>query len=71
MWTEWLRIGTRLGSCEHGIEPLGSMKGGEFLDYLSRYCYPLKKGSAPYSLLVNVVTGLKLLNTCNLNFGLE
>jgi hypothetical protein len=29
VWTRfiWLRIGTRAGSCEHGNEPLGSIKG--------------------------------------------
>jgi hypothetical protein len=27
-----LRIGTGRGSCEHGNEPLGSIKFGEFLD---------------------------------------
>jgi hypothetical protein len=25
------------GSCEHGNEPSGSIKGGEFLDQLSDY----------------------------------
>jgi hypothetical protein len=25
------------GSCEHGNEPSGSIKVGEFLDYLSNY----------------------------------
>jgi hypothetical protein len=32
------------GSCEHGDEPLGSIKGGEFFDQLSD-CYVLKKDS--------------------------
>jgi hypothetical protein len=32
--------------CEHGNEPSDSIKGGEFLDYLSHY-YLLKKDSAP------------------------
>jgi hypothetical protein len=35
VWTGliWLRIGTQVaGSCEHGNEPLGSIKCGEFLD---------------------------------------
>jgi hypothetical protein len=31
----WLRIGTNGGCCENGNEPSGSIKGGEFLDYLS------------------------------------
>jgi hypothetical protein len=32
-----LRIRTGGGFCEHGNEPSGSIKGGEFLDYLSDY----------------------------------
>jgi hypothetical protein len=33
VWTGfiWLRIGTGAGFCEHGNEPSGSVKGGEFL----------------------------------------
>jgi hypothetical protein len=33
VWTgfTWLRIGTGGGSCEHGDEPSGSRKCGEFL----------------------------------------
>jgi hypothetical protein len=34
------------GSREHDNEPSGSIKGGEFLDYLSD-CQLLKDGSAP------------------------
>jgi len=34
-----------VGSCEHGNETSGSVKGREFLDYLSNY-YNLKKDSA-------------------------
>jgi hypothetical protein len=34
------------GFCEHGNEPVGPIKGGEFLDYLSDYLL-LKKNSAP------------------------
>jgi hypothetical protein len=30
----WLRSGGG-GSCEHGNKPLGSIKGGEFIDFLS------------------------------------
>jgi hypothetical protein len=37
--------GLATASCEHGNEPSGSMKGREFLDYLSD-CYLLKKDSA-------------------------
>jgi len=39
MWTGfiWLRIRISGGLCEHGNEPLGSVKGGEFLDRLSHY----------------------------------
>jgi hypothetical protein len=36
------------GPCEHGNEPLGSIKGEEFLDWQS-YCKRLKKDSAPWS----------------------
>jgi hypothetical protein len=34
LWTEssWLNIG--IGTCERGNEPSGSIKYGEFLDYL-------------------------------------
>jgi len=35
-----------VGSCEHGNEPSGSIKGGKFLDYLGGYQL-LKKDSAP------------------------
>jgi len=41
------------GCCEHGNEPSGSIKGGEFNDYLSD-CQLLKKSSAAWSLLVNI-----------------
>jgi hypothetical protein len=33
----WLRIGKSGGLCEHGNEPLGSIKGGEFREQLSEY----------------------------------
>jgi hypothetical protein len=36
-----------VGCCEHGNEPSGSIKGGEF-DYLSDYQL-LKNDSAPWS----------------------
>jgi hypothetical protein len=39
-------------SCEHGNEGSGSIKRGEFPDYLSDY-ENLKKDSAPWSWLVN------------------
>jgi hypothetical protein len=29
--------GPAAGSCEHGNEPSGSIKGREFLDYLNEY----------------------------------
>jgi hypothetical protein len=35
------------GFCEHGNEPSGSIKGGEFLDQLNEY-WLLKKDSAPW-----------------------
>jgi hypothetical protein len=40
------------GSCEHRIETSGSIKGGEFLDYLSDYQL-LKEDSAPWKLLLS------------------
>jgi len=36
------------GSCEHGNEPSGPIKGGEFLDKLSDYLL-LKKVPDPWS----------------------
>jgi hypothetical protein len=36
------------GSCEHGNEVSGSLKGGKFLDWLSD-CQFLKKVSAAWS----------------------
>jgi hypothetical protein len=36
------------GSCEHGNEPSGFIKGREFLDQLRDY-YLLRKGSVPLS----------------------
>jgi hypothetical protein len=36
------------GTCEHGNEPSGSIKGEEFLDQQSDY-YFLKKGFASWS----------------------
>jgi hypothetical protein len=34
VWTGliWLKIGTRVSCCEHGNEPLGTIKCREFLD---------------------------------------
>jgi hypothetical protein len=40
------------GSCEHGNESSGSIKGVEFLDYLSDYQLP-NKDSAPWSCMTN------------------
>jgi hypothetical protein len=36
------------GFCEHGNEPSGSIKGGEFLDQLND-CQLLKKDSGPWN----------------------
>jgi hypothetical protein len=44
----WIKIRASGGPCEHGNEPSGYMKGGEFLDRLSDY-YLLKKDLAPWS----------------------
>jgi hypothetical protein len=35
-------------SCEHGNQPLGLIKGGEFLEQLSNY-HVIKKDSVPCS----------------------
>jgi hypothetical protein len=42
----WLRMGPVEGSCEHGIEPSGSIKCWEVLEGLHTWRL-LKKGSAP------------------------
>jgi hypothetical protein len=36
---DWMRLAQEpvAGCCEHGNEPSGPIKGGEFLDYLSDY----------------------------------
>jgi hypothetical protein len=43
-----------MGSCEHGNEPLGSIKGSEFFDQLSN-CQFLKKDCTLWSWLMEVV----------------
>jgi len=45
------------GSCEHCNEALGSIKGKEFLDYLSDYQL-LKKDSASMELVVEMKFGV-------------
>jgi hypothetical protein len=50
-----------VGSCEHGTEISGSIKGREFIDWLSNYQL-LQKDSAPWSLLFS-----KLLEACCMN----
>jgi hypothetical protein len=50
-WTGfiWQRIRTSgIGPCKHGIEPLGSIQGREFLDWLSNYLL-LNEDSAAWS----------------------
>jgi hypothetical protein len=49
-WTGsiWFRTGKVAGTCECGNEPSGSIKCGEFLDWL-RTCQLLKKYSSPWS----------------------
>jgi hypothetical protein len=44
------------GPCEHGNEPSGSIKGGEFFDQLDN-SWIFKKDSAPWSLLVAWLVG--------------
>ena len=46
--SSWLRIGTGGDTCECGNESSGSIKCGEFLDYL-RTGKLVKKDSAPWS----------------------
>jgi hypothetical protein len=48
VWIEliWLRMGTVEGCCEHGNEPLGSIKCREILEWLHSWRL-LKKDSAP------------------------
>jgi hypothetical protein len=50
IWTGsiWLGIGTFAGTYKCGNEPMGSIKRGEFLDYL-KTCYLLRKDSAAWS----------------------
>jgi hypothetical protein len=43
--------------CKYGNEILGSINGGEFLNYLSDY-YPLKNNSL-WSLLKNVLKNIR------------
>ena len=50
-----LGYGHLVGSCEKGNKFLGSIKYGEFLDYLS-YCQLLKKGCSPCSHLASYFT---------------
>jgi hypothetical protein len=40
------------GSCKHGNEPSGSIRFGEFLDYLID-CKLLEKDSVPWSWLIS------------------
>jgi hypothetical protein len=40
------------GSCEHGNEPSGSIKGGKFLGQMSD-CQHLNKDSAPWLFFAN------------------
>jgi hypothetical protein len=44
------------GCCEHGNEHLGSLKGGEIVEYLSDYLL-LKKDLAPRFWLVGWLVG--------------
>jgi hypothetical protein len=50
VWTGciWLRTLISGESCEHGNETSGSLKRGEFLDWLNDYQL-LKKDSVPWS----------------------
>jgi hypothetical protein len=50
----WLRMGSIVASCEHNNEPLGSIKGGEFLDQMSN-CQLLKDSAPRSSLVISVL----------------
>jgi hypothetical protein len=41
-------LGIDVGCCEHGDEPSGSIKDGEFIDWLKDYQL-LKKNCAPWT----------------------
>jgi len=47
-WEGNITWGPVAGSCEHGNEPSGSIKGGEFFDQLSD-CHHLHTDSSPCS----------------------
>jgi len=49
----WLRIGQLAGYCECGNEPLGSIKCGEFLDWLRPLCFSGRTVLEGVSLFVN------------------
>jgi len=49
------------GCCEYGDEPSDSMKGGEFLEYVSDYKL-LKKHSAPRRYSVRQTTVIQALS---------
>jgi hypothetical protein len=55
--------GSVMGYCEHGSEPLGSVKGGELLDQL-RDNQLLIKDSAPWSLLINYLVRSENVAPC-------
>jgi hypothetical protein len=50
------------GSCEHGNGPSGSIKVGEFLDWLSD-CQLLKKDSAAWSLCIRCLRDAFIAHT--------
>jgi len=54
-------------SCEHDNEPSGSIKGREFLDWLSGY-WLLKKDSTPQRWLVGWLVGCSRTNLSSRDF---
>jgi hypothetical protein len=44
----WIRILTSRGSCEHGNDPWGFIRGGEFREQMSN-CHLFKRDSASWS----------------------
>jgi hypothetical protein len=54
-----------VGSCEHGNEPLSSIKGEGFLEYLSNFWF--LKDCVPWSLLHDVIP--VSLQTCSADYS--
>jgi len=68
VWTGciWLRIGLVAGPCEHGNEPSGSMKGGEFINWLSDYW--LLRAVSYLCFLYGIYTFTQQINIISINY---